>query len=189
MMLYNNPIKLLRGRYPSSGAEIIRDDVYLLGIREMKYVGKYCKNLIDEKILETGPEISRYNLQTFYQKWKDGWLEEFLSDLFALYTVGPAYAFAYLHLCTKMSDNVFKLSTILPQSHPSDDARMKLLFGGLEMLDFKKESIDLKNKWNSLPFVKNFKPASEYNLAFPRKMMMNIAELFAFCHMAMNRFP
>jgi hypothetical protein len=92
--------------------------------------------------------------------------------------VGPAYVFSHLHLSTKKSKNVYQFSDILPQTHPADDSRMKMLIYGLELLGFKNEAVEMSAKWNAMPYVASVQPPVEYQYAYPKKMMEEIASIF-----------
>lgn len=103
--------------------------------------------------------------------------ERVFSDLFACYTLGPAYAWSDLHLATKKSEDVYKLSPFFPQTHPSDDSRMKMLLIGLNKLGFNNEATTLLSKWEKMPFVANIEPIIEYQYAYPHSLMEEVADL------------
>ena len=141
-------------------------------------ITKHYQKLITEKIRVSGPEEIKIIIQHIHQQWKNYWIDEFLSDLFALYTLGPAFARAHLHLVTKKSKNIFAFSAILPQTHPSDDSRMKMLLIGLNILGLKKEAEVIQSKWKEMPFADVSRPIQEYQYAYPEDLMKNIASLF-----------
>jgi len=144
----------------------------------IKRTTDYYQDLLTKKIRETGPpEIPRL-IMHIHSQWKEYWINEFFCDLFALYTLGPAYAWSHLHLTIKKSDNIYEFSTILPQTHPSDDSRMKMLLIGLEKLGFDSEATSILSKWNSMPLVLNTNPIVEYQYAYPEDLMKVVAELF-----------
>jgi hypothetical protein len=127
---------------------------------------------------ETCPKDYTYLLRHLHDQWKNYWLEEFLSDLFALYTLGPAYAYSHLHLTTKKSEDIYNFSNVAPQTHPSDDARMKMLCIGLQQLGFDEVTKDITSKWDKMPFVTAAQPPIDYEHAYPERMMIEIAKLF-----------
>jgi hypothetical protein len=141
-------------------------------------ITKHYQKLITEKIRESGPEEIKLIIQHVHQQWKNYWIDEFLSDLFALYTLGPAFARAHLHLVTKRSKDIFAFSAILPQTHPSDDSRMKMLLIGLNIIGFKQEAEVIHSKWKEMPFSGVSRPIQEYQYAYPENLMENIASLF-----------
>lgn len=126
----------------------------------------------------TGPKAIPTVIAHIHYQWKTYWISEFFSDLFALYTLGPAYAWAHLHLTTKKSEDVYEFSPVLPRSHPSDDSRMKILVVGLNKIGFSDESASILSKWNEIPLVVNTQPVTEYQYAYPDNLMNEIAGLF-----------
>lgn len=140
-------------------------------------ITEYYNQLIIQKSRETGPEEIPMHIAHIHSQWKEHWIEEFFSDLFALYTLGPAYAWAHLHLTMKKSKDVYELSLILPQKHPSDDARMTMLLLGLKLLGFEEESDQIKQAWKKLPIVDISAPTQEYQYAFPESLMKDVQVL------------
>ena len=111
---------------------------------------------------ETGPKTIPMAIAHIHSQWKNYWINEFFSDLFAVYTLGPAYAWSHLHLVAKKSENVYEFSPVMSQSHPSDDARMKMLKIGSEGLGLKDEAASILSRWNDMPIVINASPVVEY---------------------------
>lgn len=112
-----------------------------------------------------------------HSQWKS-WIDEFFSDLFACYTLGPAYAWAHLHLTTKKSDDIYRFEKPpVPQSHPSDDSRMKILEIGLEEISFSNEAKEILSVWKRMPFATSSRPIHEYQYAYPNLLMKKIAKL------------
>ena len=104
-------------------------------------------------------------------------IEEFFCDLFGLYTLGPAYAWSHLHLTTKTSEDIHRLLVIIEQSHPADEARMRMLFAALELLGFEKDLEQIKTRWEK---VKEFwgPPSLDYQYAYPDSLFMEVAKIF-----------
>ena len=95
-----------------------------------------------------------------------------------MYTLGPAYAWSHLHLTIKKSEDIYKFSKILPQTHPSDDSRMRMLLIGLAKLGFNSEASSILHKWKNMPLYLNAIPIVEYQYAYPDNLMKEVAELF-----------
>lgn len=137
----------------------------------------YYREILAKKIRETGPEeISRAIMHIHYL-WKEYWINEFFCDLFALYTLGPAYAWSHLHLTIKKSDDIYRFSNVFRQTHPSDDSRMKMLLIGLNILGYNEESTLILSKWKDMPCVTDTEPVVDYQYAYPKKLMNEIAKL------------
>jgi len=127
---------------------------------------------------QTGPEEIPLHIDHWHSQWKERWLDEFFSDLFACYTLGPAYVWAHLHVTTKTSDDIFHLEKPpIPQSHPSDESRMRVLENGLKLIGFIPELKEIIDLWEKMPFVTSSAPIHEYQFAYPKPLMKQIAEL------------
>jgi len=141
-------------------------------------ITNYYQKLLTRKNRETGPSGIPRLIRLIHSQWKVGWINEFFCDLFALYTLGPAYAWAHFHLTSKISDDIYEFSFIFPRSHPSDDARMKILTMGLNRLGFEDEATAILSKWNAMPFITATQPAPEYQYAYPNDLLKDVAFLF-----------
>jgi hypothetical protein len=112
--------------------------------------------------------------------YKDSWLQkwsvEFFCDLFATYTLGPAYLWSNLHMCTKMSWDLFKTPTHEISTHPSGDARMRCCMIALEEIGFKEEAKLIKGKWEEFMNIIGQTRNDEYAIAFPEKILRSAAE-------------
>ena len=139
-------------------------------------ITKYYTDLINEKSREFGPEEIPRTIAYIHEQWRS-WIDEFFCDLFGLYTLGPAYAWSHLHLTTKISENIHQLLIILEQSHPADEARMRILLEGLKLLGFEKDAEQIKAEWDK---VKVFwgNPTAEYEYAYPDSLLQEVAKTF-----------
>jgi hypothetical protein len=124
---------------------------------------------------EIGPPEIPMVIERIHSNWKS-WIIEFFCDLFALYTVGPAYAWAHMHLTVKRSDDIHELSVFSLQTHPADEARMRILLSGLECMGFITDANEIKKKWLE---IKKFwgPPEVEYQHAFPQELLDEMARL------------
>jgi len=144
----------------------------------VRIITDYYQELLTRKIRETGPEETPRLIRHIHSQWKEYWINEFFCDLFALYALGPAYAWSHLHLTIKKSEDIYKFSKILPQTHPSDDSRMRMLLVGLGKLGFDSETSLILSKWKSMLLSLNAVPIVEYQYAYPESLMIEVAELF-----------
>jgi hypothetical protein len=88
------------------------------------------------------------SIYIWQESWVENWATEFFCDLFGVYTVGPAFAWSHLHLTVKTCSNVYDYSDTDIDSHPPDDARMKTMIHGLNLIGYKEESKLIEAKWN-----------------------------------------
>lgn len=140
-------------------------------------VTAHYKDVLATKKRESGPQEILRVIALIHSKWKS-WIVEFFCDIFALFTLGPAFAWSHLHLTTKYAKTIYQFSHIQLKTHPSDDARMKLLLKGLEALGFNDEVKQILAKWQSLPVSIKTKPVSEYQYAYPDKLLDDICSIF-----------
>jgi hypothetical protein len=138
-------------------------------------VTDYYRKLMKEKKREFGPEETMIIIQRIHTLWKY-WIQEFFCDLFALYTVGPAYAWSHLHLTMKRSDNIYQLNILQKQTHPADEARMRILLQGLRNLGLSKEADQIQAKWFETRIFWG-PPTTEYQYAYPDVLLNEISSL------------
>jgi hypothetical protein len=138
-------------------------------------VTEYFRKLISEKKRETGPAELPYVMASIYAQWKT-WMNEFFSDLFGVYTVGAAYARSHVHLTLKKSVDIYRFSKLYPLTHPSDEARMRMLKYGLELIGFNDEAKEIWSFWNIMPLTTISQPVCEYQYAYPDTLLRNLAK-------------
>jgi hypothetical protein len=155
-------------------------ELRLKGVKEafqscVSKVNDYYINVLRAKTREDGPREILLIIERIHNNW-ESWIQEFFCDLFALYTLGPAYAWSHLHLTTKKSKDIHQLSVPLEQSHPSDESRMRMLIEGLKITNFGGEAEAIRKKWDA---VTGFwaQPSSYYQYAYPNELLREIAIL------------
>ena len=141
-------------------------------------ITEYYNQLKIDTMRETGPEAIPLQIEILHSHWKENWIEEFLSDLFALYTLGPAYANAHLHLVIKKSESIYDIPTLFPQSHPSDDSRLTLMHIGLNNIGYSDEISVLKARWDNMPIHQRALRPPDYHFAYPQHLLKQIADIF-----------
>lgn len=132
-------------------------------------------------------EVARLTLNKFGEKskiqpyyvWRDSWIEswseEFFCDLFATYTLGPAFVWSNLHMCAKMDWNLFGIPYYEKSSHPPAGARMQAMFYALDLIGFTKEKTAIEREWKSFINVLDITPEPEYHIAIPDKFLQYAA--------------
>lgn len=139
-------------------------------------VTQYYRNLLTQKTRDSAPEGIIELIRRIHSNWKS-WIQEFFCDIFAVATLGPAYAWSHLHLSAKTSENVYSLSYVLPQSHPSDESRMRALLMVLRRIGFDKEAEEIEKRWKQVMSPWGAAPI-EYQYAFPDEILEKISELW-----------
>lgn len=142
-------------------------------------VTEYYTPLLRAKRGEFGPEDIPMIIERIHSHWKY-WLREFFCDLFALYTVGPSYAWAHLHLTVKMGEDIHGSNLLLQQTHPSDESRMRLLMLGLRNLSLDEEALRIESKWSEVMKPVG-KPPVEYQYAYPDSLLDEVSKLILEC--------
>lgn len=121
------------------------------------------------------------NLKVWQKCWlnstKNNWSTEFFCDLFALYTVGEAYAWTHLHSFAKNIEPApYYVPLFKPNSHPADHARMIVLIEGLKLMGLKDSADRILIKWNDILTLLDFKKNASFKFAYPRNLLIECAE-------------
>jgi hypothetical protein len=130
--------------------------------------------LVDERtkaLRRREPEALCRNIDLWEISWLRGWLDEFLCDLFAVYTLGPAYAWSHLHLSMIRGQDPF----VHFPTHPADDARMRCMLHGLALSGFQEHAGVIEERWNAFLVSRGAKTDPEYRQCFPAHLVAQIA--------------
>jgi hypothetical protein len=122
-----------------------------------------------------GPKAVSTYLQLWEKSWID-WAVEFFCDLFAIYTLGPAFAWAHIHLCAEGNEHPFRVPLDSPSSHPANHARMQTMLYGLHLAGYVSEAQTIKQHWEQLLEMSGAKAEAEYRQCFPEQLLENIAQ-------------
>lgn len=123
----------------------------------------------------TGPkDFLAFELDVLERSWAK-WVFEIFCDLYALFTLGPAFAWAHFHLTATQGGDPFDVSTVQASTHPPDQARMETLLIGLGLMGMKHEAKAIEDKWNALLQAVGSKPNANYRKAFPRNVLEQAA--------------
>ena len=127
--------------------------------------------------LERGrsPEGTKIALRAWESSWVRGWLAEFFCDLFAAFTVGPAFAWSHLHLVLKRGSDPYAIPAYVASSHPADDARMTTVLHALTLSGFSAQALQIRSAWCSCMSALGYRAEPEYELCFPNELLRRIA--------------
>jgi hypothetical protein len=143
-----------------------------------KFLGIIEKYIEEERVANlrsTGPtNFNTRILELFERNWIN-WAEELFCDLFAVYTLGPAYAWAHFHLTAKCGGDPFDISLTMEKLHPPDQARMEAILIGLELIGYSAEAAEINQKWNELIKAIGSKPNPIYRKACPQSILEQAA--------------
>jgi hypothetical protein len=103
--------------------------------------------------------------------WARSWATEFFCDLFAVSTVGPAFAWAHLHLHSKRGRSAYAVPHQGPTSHPADAARMTVIVSALGKLGFAAEAAEVELRWSELMTRMEEDPPPEFYRCYPDALL------------------
>jgi hypothetical protein len=119
------------------------------------------------------PIAFRNYLMTWMWCWPS-WCMELFCDLFAVYTVGVAYAWAHLHLSASVGRDPFRLSLTQTTVHPPDAVRMAVILLALDRLGFCEEWEEVARRWQTLVELLASGESPEYRRCFPNSLLKAI---------------
>lgn len=122
-----------------------------------------------------GPDLYQFYIQQWIRSWEN-WCIEFYCDLFATFTLGPAFAWSHFHLCATRGSNPFEIPLIAVDSHPADDARMRAILDGLCQIGFAQEAAEIEKRWEELVATLGVSPEPEYQRCFPAHLLRLLSE-------------
>jgi hypothetical protein len=121
-----------------------------------------------------GPKQFSANIYQWSNAWVGGWAIELFCDLFAVYTLGPAFVWSHLHLAATRGQDPFH--TWGHSSHPPDGARMTTQLHGLNLVGFSKEADEIQKRWDELISISGAHAEPEYERCFRRHLLENFAQ-------------
>jgi hypothetical protein len=122
-----------------------------------------------------GPSQSAVELQLWRMCWIRFWLTEFFCDMFAVLTLGPAFAWSHLHLSVMRGGDPYHVPSSAVSSHPADDARMRVMLAALGLAGFGAASAVIAERWEALLRQACAKAEPEYRRCFPARVISAVA--------------
>lgn len=145
-------------------------------LNALRDVLKYLGQEQSKEDRRRGPIQPRFLLRAWEKAWVKYWMTEFFCDLFATYTLGPAFAWSHLHLVAKRGANPFDVPLTSLSSHPADDARMRAMLCALDTAGFAPESSQILKRWQTFIANSGAKPEPEYHRCYPETIIHTLAE-------------
>ena len=107
--------------------------------------------------------------------WITYWLTEFFCDLFATYTLGPAFAWSHLHLYMKQGGDAFELPGEMQlATHPADAARMELMLSVLLRAGFDEDASAISEKWSQALAHAHSQARPNYDHCYPDDLLHTV---------------
>lgn len=127
--------------------------------------------------LRRGPREFKDQIDAWEILWTKYWLTELFCDLFAVFTLGPAFAWSHLHLYMKLGGDAFALPDPLRSiTHPADDARMRTILQALRISGFQQDAIKINETWQEALRLTNDHPSPDYSYCYPDSFIDAIVE-------------
>lgn len=136
---------------------------------------EYLQVELEKEDRRRSPRAFSYYLKNWRNSW-GYWIIELFCDLFAIHTIGPAFAWAHLHLWAKLGDDPFEIPLFTTSSHPADQARMTIMLYGLRNSGFSDVGDVIKTRWEEMISISGMKPEPEYFRCFPDSLLEKIAD-------------
>jgi hypothetical protein len=122
------------------------------------------------------PQAFVMYLTGWSKSWRS-WITEFVCDAFAAHCLGPAFAWAHLHLTAKRGGDPFAVPLGGVSSHPADAARMDMVLALLRINGWGPEADAVESKWRSLLSLGGYLASPEYGRCFPSALLLKIASV------------
>src|SRR5437879_3017112 len=122
------------------------------------------------------PNAFILQLRSWSNCW-DSWITELFCDLYAVYTLGPAYVWGHYHLCATRGGDPFQVPAVGTITHPPDAARMYSQLVGLVMLGFGTERAEIEANWRKLLATNGDVQTPDFNRCFPDALLSEITAI------------
>lgn len=142
--------------------------------RALSHVLTYLQEERTKSERRSGPASFSVQLQFWEALWIRSWLVEFFCDLFGVFTLGPAFGWAHLHLSMMRGENPFEVPSTRWSSHPADDARMRAVLDALAASGFDSYAAGIRAAWESCLEKCGFKQEPEYKRCYPDALLRAI---------------
>lgn len=145
--------------------------------RGLSVVEAYIAGELERESRSRGPRTLSLYLTTWLESWTESWLEELFCDLFATITLGPAFVWAHLHLCTKRGLNPYDVPLHVPTTHPADDAQMTIMLTALRCIGFSDDADQIAARWHELVEISNYHPDAEFQRCYPLSLLESLSQV------------
>lgn len=144
-------------------------------IRDLVFL--YFTTEIVHRSRQRGPGSYQKQAEIWLQRWYQSWATEFICDLYAVYTLGPAFVWSHYNLCAKKTDNPFETGLNISPTHPADEARMYLMLLALDRIGFTEIANKIDDRWKEFVISAAYSKDIEYSQCYPKKLLDRIEEI------------
>jgi hypothetical protein len=143
----------------------------------MAHIHDYFAAQRAKEELRRGPRGFKDQIDLWELLWSKYWMTEFFCDLYAVLTLGPAFAWAHLHLYLKMGGHAFALPDgIRNFSHPADDARMRAILEALRRAGFQNEAAEINRRWQDALGLTTDAAPPDYMHCYPSELITFVVD-------------
>lgn len=139
-------------------------------------VAEYFESEHTANIRSTGPSGYFTQVLDLLERYWIHWATEMFCDLFAIYTLGPAYAWAHFHLTALHEGDPFDVRLARFMSHPPDQARMEVMLLALNLIGFRKDAAAVQLEWDALAKSTGTAQTPLYRKACPQHLLRQAAD-------------
>lgn len=140
-------------------------------------ISSYFNEEIKRRTLNKAASTDFDSITIWRDSWLENWSTELFCDLFATFTLGPAYLWSNLHMCTKMSWDVYRLPTFQKSSHPPGEARMRACLYALEKMGgFESVVGEIKEKWEQFKKIIIQVIPDDFSVAVPDQLLQRAVD-------------
>jgi len=139
-----------------------------------KLLFEVAKHFDKERMINlraTGPTEYFSHVFDLLERFWIPWATEICCDLFAVFTLGPAYAWSHFHLTAAHGGDPYDIRLNSFMSHPPDHARMETMLIALDLLNFRSQVTDIKEKWEALVKSIGAEQTPIYRRACPSQLL------------------
>lgn len=141
-----------------------------------RFLGVVNQHFDSERVFNaraTGPNHAQAldALERFWMYWAN----EIFCDLYGVYTVGPAFAWAHFHLTAGHEGDPYDVRLTRFMSHPPDQARMDAMLVALDLVGFKEEATRIRSAWSDLLSTLGVGATPMYRRACPAALLERAA--------------
>lgn len=144
--------------------------------RFMEFAGQHFETEYVRTQRSSGPrDYFGVVVRQLQQSWVIFWSQEIFCDLFALYTLGSAYAWSHFHLVAERCGDPYRVDLSGGSEHPPDSARMEALLAGLKLVGMNQESELIRKRWEEFLLKLGYSSNEMYIRACPSSLLHKAA--------------
>jgi hypothetical protein len=110
-----------------------------------------------------------------FAQWRDQWLREFISDMIAVYLVGPAFGWQHIRLCAGGSRSAYRPALGEAEEHPADEARLRGVAAVLSRLGEEAASRQMGRLWDDYLRLSGERRPADYERCYPDALIQSLA--------------